>query len=153
QTFIDSLLAEARTMMSLTEDRGAKRSIKELEKRMKEYEAKLKRLAEGKADDLNAVWFDELGVDYVFIDEAHAYKNLVRMSKMPRIAGLPNVASQRAFDVFMKTRLIMQARGGREDGIVMSTATPLSNSLAEMHVMQLYLQPQTLKRFGLYEFD
>lgn len=153
QDFIDSLLAEARTMMSLTEDRGAKRSIKELEKRMKEYEAKLARLAEGKADELNAVWFEELGVDYLFIDEAHAYKNLMRLSKMPRIAGLPNVASQRAFDVFMKTRLVMQARGGREEGVVMATATPLSNSLAEMHVNQLYLQPQTLKRLGLYEFD
>lgn len=153
QTFIDSLLAEARTMMSLTEDRGAKRSIKELEKRMKEYEAKLKRLAEGKADELNAVWFEELGVDYLLIDESHAYKNLMRMSKMPRIAGLPNVASQRAFDVFMKTRLVMQARGGREEGVVMASATPISNSLAEMHTVQLYLQPQTLKRLGLYEFD
>lgn len=153
QTFIDSLLAEARTMMSLTEDRGAKRSIKELEKRMKEYEAKLKRLADGKADEQSAVWFDELGVDYVFLDEAHSVKNLARMSKMPRIAGLPNVASQRAFDAFMKTRLIMQARGGREEGVVLSTATPISNSLAEMHVMQQFLQPQTLKRYGLYEFD
>ena len=153
QSFIDSLLAEARTMMSLTEDRGAKRSIKELEKRMKEYEAKLKRLAEGKADEQSAVWFDELGVDYVFLDEAHSVKNLARMSKMPRIAGLPNVASQRAFDAFMKTRLIMQARGGREEGVVFATATPISNSLAEMHVMQLFLQPMTLKRYGLYEFD
>lgn len=153
QTFIDSLLAEARTMMSLTEDRGAKRSIKELEKRMKEYEAKLKRLAEGKADEQSAVWFDELGVDYIFLDEAHSVKNLARMSKMPRIAGLPNVASQRAFDAFMKTRLIMQARGGREEGVVLSTATPISNSLAELHTMQLFLQPQTLKRYGLYEFD
>lgn len=153
QTFIDSLLAEARTMMSLTEDRGAKRSIKELEKRMKEYEAKLTRLAEGKADEQNAVWFDELGVDYIFLDEAHSIKNLARMSKMPRIAGLPNVASQRAFDAFMKTRLIMQARGGREEGVCLSTATPISNSLAEMHTFQVFLQPQTLKRYGLYEFD
>lgn len=154
RAFIEQQLAEARTMMALTEDRGAKRSIKEIEKRMKEQEAKIVRLVEGgKADQQSAVWFEELGVDYLFLDEAHGVKNLGRLSKMPRIAGLPNVASQRAFDAFMKTRLIMQARGGREEGIVFSTATPLSNSLAEMHVMQMFLQPETLKRYGLYEFD
>jgi N12 class adenine-specific DNA methylase len=152
--FIDRMLEEARTMMSLTEDRGAKRSIKEIEKRMKDHEARITRLVEGgKADDLNAVWFEELGVDWVFLDEGHYYKNLGRLSKMPRIAGLPNVSSQRAFDAFMKTRLIMEARGGKEEGVVLATATPISNSIAEMHVMQLFLQPETLKRFGLYEFD
>jgi N12 class adenine-specific DNA methylase len=152
--FIDDLLEEARTMMSLTQDRGAKRSIKEIEKRMKDYEAKLTRLVDsGKADDQSAVWFDELGIDFLFEDEAHALKNLGRLSKMPRIAGLPNVASQRAFDAFMKTRLIMRARGGREEGLVFATATPISNSLAEMHTMQIFLQPMTLRRFGIYEFD
>ncbi len=152
--FIDDLLEEARTMMSLTEDRGAKRSIKEIEKRMKDYEAKLTRLVDsGKADDQSAVWFDELGIDFLFEDEAHSLKNLGRLSKMPRIAGLPNVASQRAFDAFMKTRLIMRERGGREEGLVFATATPISNSLAEMHTMQLFLQPMTLKRYGIYEFD
>ena len=152
QAFIDRMLDEARTMMALTEDRGAKRSIKELERRMKEYEAKIKRLVE-KGDDESSVWFDDLGVDWVFIDEAHSLKNLGRMSKMPRIAGLPNVASQRAFDAFMKTRLIMEARGNKEEGVVYASATPISNSLGELHTMQIYLQPQTLKRYGLYEFD
>lgn len=152
--FIEAQLAEARTMMALTDDRGAKRSIKEIEKRMKEYEAKIKRLVDnGKADDQNAVWFDELGIDFVLYDESHAVKNLGRMSKMPRIAGLPNVASQRAFDFFMKTRLIMQDRGGVEEGVVMASATPISNSLAEAHTCQVYLQPYTLKKYGLYEFD
>ncbi len=152
--FVEGMMAEARTMMALTEDRGAKRSIKEIERRMKEHEARILRLVEGgKADDQNAVWFDELGVDWVLYDEAHGAKNLQRISKMPRIAGLPNVASQRAFDLFMKTRLIMQARGGREEGVTLATATPISNSIAEMHVMQLLLQPETLKRFGIYEFD
>lgn len=72
---------------------------------------------------------------------------------MPRIAGLSNASSQRAFDAFMKTRLIMQARGGREEGLTMASATPITNSLAEMHTMQVFLQPQTLKRHGIYEFD
>jgi len=153
QGFIDSMLAEARMMLNLTKDRGAQRTIKELERRMKDYEAKLTRLVEnGKADE-KAFWFDELGIDALFIDEAHALKNLGRMSKMPRIAGLPNVASQRAFDAFMKTRMIMEARGGAEEGVVFATATPVTNSLAELYTMQVFLQPKTLKKYGVYEFD
>jgi N12 class adenine-specific DNA methylase len=153
QDFIRSLLDQARVSQKLSGDLGAKRSMKEIEKRMKELEAKLERLAAGGAKDSDSVWFESLGIDYLFLDEAHAYKNLARISKMPRIAGLPNVASNRAFDVFMKTRLIMQKRGGKEEGVVMATATPISNSLAELHTFQVYLQPNTLKRMGLYEFD
>ncbi|MFC6282107.1 MULTISPECIES: helicase-related protein [Polaromonas] len=153
QEFIRKMLAEARVAESMTKDSGAKRSLKEIEKRMKDMEARLERLvAAGKKDSEN-VWFDELGIDQVFLDEAHAYKNMGRISKMPRIAGLPNVSSQRAFDVFMKTRVIMDMHGGREEGVVMATATPISNSLAELHTFQVYLQPKTLKKFGLYEFD
>lgn len=153
QDFIDSMLDEARMSLNLTKDSGAKRSIKEIERRMKDYEAKLERLVEnGKTDEM-AVWFDDLGVDYLFIDEAHAYKNLQKITKMPRIAGIPNTASQRAFDVFMKTRVIMDMRGGKEEGLTMATATPLANSICEMHTFQMYLQPKTMKRYGIYEFD
>jgi N12 class adenine-specific DNA methylase len=127
--FIDKMLDEARMSMTLTSDSGAKRSIKEIERRMKDYEAKLERLVENGKSDETAVWFDDLGIDHVMIDEAHAYKNMAKITKMPRIAGIPNTASQRAFDVFMKTRVIMGKRGGREEGVVMATATPLSNSL------------------------
>jgi hypothetical protein len=153
QQYIRKMLAEARLAERMSNDSGAKRSLKEIEKRMKDLEAKLERLAAVGKKDANNVWFDELGIDYVYLDEAHAYKNLGRISKMPRIAGLPNVASQRAFDVFMKTRVIMDLHGGREEGVVMASATPISNSLAELHAFQLYLQPLTLKKFGLYEFD
>lgn len=153
QDFIEQMMSEARMSLSLTSDSGAKRSIKEIERRMKDYEAKLERLVEsGKADE-TAVWFDDLGVDYLFIDEAHAYKNLQKITKMPRIAGIPNTASQRAFDVFMKTRVIMDMRGGKEEGLTMATATPLANSICEMHTFQMYLQPRTLRRYGIYEFD
>lgn len=151
--FIDKMLDEARMSMTLTSDSGAKRSIKEIERRMKDYEAKLERLVENGKSDETAVWFDDLGIDHVMIDEAHAYKNMAKITKMPRIAGIPNTASQRAFDVFMKTRVIMGKRGGREEGVVMATATPLSNSLCEMHTFQVYLQPNTLKHYGIYEFD
>ena len=151
--FLDGLVMEARAMLNVAQDSGAKRSIKEVEKRIKDLEARLERLAEAKADDASVVWFDELGCDWLNYDEGHGLKNLVRISKMPRIAGLSNAASQKAFDAFMKTRLIMRARGGVEEGVVMATATPISNSIAELHTMQVFLQPYTLKRHGLYEFD
>jgi len=153
ERFLEALLAEARAMLGLATDAGSKRSLKEIEKRMKELEARLKRLQEAKADDNSVVFFDELGCDFVFYDEAHAAKSMPRMSKMPRIAGLPTASSQRAFDVFMKTRVIMEQRGGEEDGCVFATATPIANSVAELWVMQMMLQPKTLKRHGLYEFD
>lgn len=153
QEFIRKMLSEARVAEGLANDSGAKRSLKEIEKRMKDLEAKLERLAASGKKDAENVWFDELGIDQVFLDESHAYKNMARISKMPRIAGLPNVSSQRAFDVFMKTRVIMDMHGGREEGVVMATATPISNSLAELHTFQVFLQPKTLKKFGLYEFD
>lgn len=153
QEFIRKLLSEARVAERLSGDSGAKRSLKEIEKRLKDLEARLERLSAGAKKDTENVWFDELGIDQVYLDEAHAYKNMQRISKMPRIAGLPNVASQRAFDVFMKTRVIMDIHGGREEGVVMATATPISNSLAELHTFQVFLQPKTLKKFGLYEFD
>lgn len=151
--FIDQQMAELRSALSLTKDRGAKRGIKEMERRMAEHEAKLKRMVENGLTDENAVYFDHLGIDALFIDEAHAYKNLGRATKMPRIAGLPNVASQRAFDVFMKTRVIMEQRGGAQENVIMATATPVTNSMAELHTMQVFLQPQTLKNYGIYEFD
>lgn len=151
--FIDQQMGELRSAMALADDRGAKRSIKEMERRLADYEAKLKRLIENGLTDENAVYFDHLGIDCLFLDEAHVYKNLGRVSKMPRVAGLPNVASQRAFDVFMKTRVIMNQRGGAQENVIMATATPVTNSIAELHTMQVYLQPQTLKKYGIYEFD
>lgn len=152
QRFIDQQLAEARAAMARCDDRNAKRTVKEIERRMKEYEAKIRRLVEAKGED-NAVWFEELGCDWLMFDEAHALKNLAKTTKMPRIAGLPSSASQRAFDAWMKTRLIMEERGGREEGVVFATATPITNSVAEMHTMQMFVQPVTLKRYGVYEFD
>lgn len=150
--FVDELKAQARASLHAAEESRAKRTVKQCEKLLKTYEAKFERaLNEDGKDDL--VFFDELGVDYVMYDEAHALKNLMRVSKMPSIAGLSNASSNRAFDAWVKFSLIMSARGGREEGITLSTATPISNSLAEMHVMQKYMQPQTLKQLGLYEFD
>ena len=153
QAFLQAQMAEARLALQNATDSGAKRSLKEIERRMKDYEAKVERLMADEKKDQDSVWFDELGVDYLFLDEAHAYKRLQSMSKMPKMAGLPSGGSQRAFDVFMKTRHVMEKRGNDQTGVVMATATPISNTMAELHVFQRYLQPKTLRRMGLYEFD
>src|SRR5690606_33720650 len=93
----------------------------------------------------------ELGIDFIQIDEAHLFKNLYRFSRM-RIAGLPTNDSKRAFDMFMKTRYIMDKRGDGK-GVVFATGTPIANSVAEMWVMQNYLQPRLLKTLGMDMFD
>lgn len=155
RVFVDQLLGQVRlAMASANEDtsRHAKRTVKQCEKMIKTIETKVERaLNEEAKDDL--VYFDQLGIDFIMADEAHLFKNLLRISRMKSVAGLPNVSSNRAFDMWMKTSTIMDLRGGKEEGVVMATATPISNSLAEMHVLQKYLQPETLKAHGLYEFD
>ena len=152
QGFIDQMLAKVRLAADMASERGAKRSVKELEKRLSDLKARLaKEFATDKKDDL--VYFDELGIDYLFVDEMHLFKSLMRISKMPRIAGLPNSSSQRAFDLFIKSSLLSAMLGGKEEGLVGATATPISNSVAEMHVMMRYIQPRTLVDYGIDEFD
>jgi N12 class adenine-specific DNA methylase len=130
------------------EDRGS-RIVKELEKAKKRLETKLKELlAEGRKDD--GLTFEQLGVDRLFVDEAHHFKNLFYVSKMTRIAGLPQTASQRALDMFLKVRYLQQAHGG---GVVFATGTPIANSVAEMFTMQRYLQLTALQELKIDHFD
>lgn len=150
--FIGDMMAQARMAMHMADERGAKRTVKQCEKLIKTLEAKVERAMNENAKD-DFVYFDDLGVDYLMIDEAHLFKNLMRISKMPTIAGLPNVSSNRAFDLWAKTSTIMEMRGGEEQGVTFATATPIANSIAEMHVMMKFLQPKMLKQLGLYEFD
>lgn len=125
-------------------------TVKELERAKKRLETKLKELAgTEKKDDL--LTFEQLGVDRLFIDEAHYFKNLFYVSKMTRIAGLPATASQRAFDMFLKTRHIQRINGG--GGVVFATGTPIANSVAEMFTMQRYLQMHALKAQRIDHFD
>lgn len=132
------------------QDRG-NRIVKELARAKKAWEAKLSKLsARGKKDDL--LTFEDLGVDWLFVDEAHLFKNLFRHTKMTRVAGLPNSNSERAFDMFVKTRYVMERHQGRA-GVVFATGTPVSNSMAEMWVMQRYLQPKTLESNQVEMFD
>jgi N12 class adenine-specific DNA methylase/SAM-dependent methyltransferase len=127
-----------------------RRLVKELEKAKKRLEAKLEALAATHKKD-NTLTFEELGIDRIFVDEAHYFKNLFYISKMTRIAGLPQTASERAFDMYLKVRHIQSANNG--GGVVFATGTPIANSMAEMFTMQRYLQPEDLKKHNLGHFD
>ncbi len=130
-------------------DAATSRSIKAIEKAKQRFEAKLERLSDAKKDDQRVITWEELGIDMLVVDEAHAFKNLFFATKMNRVAGLPNSNSQRAFDMFIKTRILMQS-GGK---LVFLTATPVTNTLAELYNMQRYLQYDDLEALGLAHFD
>jgi N12 class adenine-specific DNA methylase len=126
-----------------------RRIVKELEKAKKRLVAKLKKRADRESKD-DALTFEELGVDQLFVDEADLYKNLFYTTKMSRIAGLPNSDSNRASDMFMKTRYVRGLPGGR---VVFATGTPISNTMAEMYTLLRYLGPELLKERGVEHFD
>ena len=128
----------------------SRRIVKELEKAKKRLATKLKQRADRERKD-NAISFEELGIDQLFVDEADAYKNLFYTTKMSRIAGLPNSDSNRAFDMYMKTRYVREITGGR--GVVFATGTPISNTMAEMYTMLRYLGPDLLQERGVEHFD
>lgn len=126
------------------------RLVKELERVKRRLEAKLEGLSANEKKD-NTLTFEELGVDRLFIDEAHKFKNLFYVTKMTRVAGLPQTASERAFDLFLKVQHIQaKNRGG---GVVFATGTPISNTMAELFTMQRYLQMPALRSVGLQHFD
>jgi N12 class adenine-specific DNA methylase len=130
-------------------DRGT-RLVKELERVKKRLTAKLEALsAESKKD--NTLTFEELGIDRLFIDEAQRFKNLFYVTKMTRVAGLPQTASERAFDLFLKVQHLQSRNKG--GGVVFATGTPISNTMAEMFTMQRYLQMDTLRQASLQHFD
>ncbi len=131
--------------------KGAGRNlIKSIEKQKAARAEKLKALlAEGKKDD--GLVFDELGVDHVFIDEAHYFKNLETPTKMDRVAGIQTGGSERAFDVYMKARYLHEQHAGH--GVTFATGTPISNSMVEMYTMQRFLDPEGLRSRGMEHFD
>ena len=126
-------------------------TVKEMEKKKAQLEKKLKELT-SKPKDENNVEFEMLGIDSLFVDEAHNFKNLEYVSKMTNVAGLGSAkGSQRAFDLFTKIRYLQGLNGGR--GIVFATATPVMNSMVELYIMQRYLQPDVLDQLGIKTFD
>ncbi len=128
---------------------GERFSIKAMEKTKKSLEARLKKLLESPKDDV--VTFEELGVDRLFVDEAHSYKNLYYHTKMQNVAGLSSAEAQKSSDMYMKCRYMDELTASR--GIVFATGTPVSNSMTELYTMQRYLQHDTLERLGLGHFD
>jgi N12 class adenine-specific DNA methylase len=132
-------------------DKGANRNlIKAIEKQKAARAERLKDLlAEDKKDD--GLVFDELGVDHVFIDEAHYFKNLETPTKMERVAGIQTGGSERAFDVYMKARFLGAQHAGH--GVTFATGTPISNTMVEMFTMQRFLDPEGLASRGLEHFD
>jgi N12 class adenine-specific DNA methylase len=131
-------------------DKSFTRLVKQLEAAKNRLETRLKLLsAEEKKD--NTLTFEELGIDRLFVDEAHYFKNLFYVTKMTRVAGLPQTSSQRAFDMFLKVRHLQELNGG--GGVIFATGTPVTNTMAEMFTMQRYLQGVELERQGLQHFD
>ena len=125
-------------------------TIKRMEATRKSLEARLEKLkADEKKDDV--VTFEELGVDRLFVDEAHAFKNGFLATKMRNVAGIATSESQKSTDMFLKCRYMDELTGGR--GVIFATGTPVSNSMTELYTMQRYLQYGTLEKMGLIHFD
>lgn len=133
------------------ESNAPRGAVKNLERIKKNREATLKKLLDDDKKD-HVLLFEKLGVDYLFIDEAHYYKNLFLFTKMNNVAGISSSASQRASDLQLKCEYISELHGG-DKGIVFATGTPISNSMTEMYTMQTYLQPRTLQELGITYFD
>ena len=134
----------------LKRNHGEQFTIKQLERTRKQLESRLEKLtAEERKDDV--VTFEQLGVDRLYVDEAHLYKNLFLFTKMRNVAGLSTADAQKSSDMFAKCRYMDELTGSK--GVIFATGTPVSNSMTEMYTMQRYLQYGTLQRNGLTHFD
>ena len=134
----------------LKANHGERFSIKQMERTKKSIDAKLEKLNDQSRKD-DVVTFEELGIDRIFIDEAHYYKNLAAFSKMRNVGGISQTEAQKSSDLYMKCRYLDELTGGR--GVVFATGTPISNTMVEMYTMQKYLQYHTLEEHGLLNFD
>ena len=146
QDQIDEL---AEGIRELKRANGERFSIKAMERAKKGLEAKLKKLLDSPKDDV--VTFEELGIDRLFVDEAHHFKNLFYQTKMQNVAGLSSAEAQKSSDMYMKCRYLDEKTGSK--GIVFATGTPVSNTMVEVYTMQRYLQHDALERLGLNHFD
>ncbi len=140
-------------MFGIEEAKAAKAeryTVKQLEKTRKSLETRLERLNDqSRKDDL--VTFEELGIDRVFVDESHYFKNLFLATKMRNVGGIAQTEAQKSSDLFMKCRYLDESTGGR--GAIFATGTPISNSMVELYTIQRYLQYSTLQEMGLIHFD
>ena len=134
----------------LKQNRGEKFSIKTLEKSKKQLKVRLAKLNDQSRKD-DVVTFEELGVDRLFVDESHYYKNLYLHTKMRNVGGIAQTEAQKSSDLYMKCRYLDEITGGK--GIIFATGTPISNSMVELYTIQRYLQHETLCRYNLQHFD
>ena len=137
-------------IIELKANRGDKFSVKQLEKTKKSLTVKLEKLNDQSRKD-DVVTFEELGIDRLFIDESHYYKNLFLYTKMRNVGGIAQTEAQKSSDLFMKCRYLDELTGGR--GVVFATGTPISNSMVELYTIQRYLQYSTLEKHDLQHFD
>ncbi len=135
---------------SLKAENGERYSIKQMEKTKKSLSARLSRLNDSSRKD-NVVTFEQLGVDRLFVDESHNYKNLFLYTKMRNVAGIAQTEAQKSSDMFAKCQYMDELIGGK--GITFATGTPISNSMTELYTNMRYLQYNTLQRLGLGHFD
>ena len=134
----------------MKENSGERWTIKQMEAQKKRLEEQIKELTEeSRKDDL--ITFEELGIDSIMVDEAHGFKNLAIFSKMNNVAGISSSGAKKSTDMQLKCQYITELNGGR--GIVFATGTPVSNTMCELYVMQLYLQKEALEQMGIYHFD
>lgn len=149
---LNEIMATLRAL-SEAEGRGGTRAQTNLERQAETIRTKLAKLAARTGDRDEVATFEELGIDGLFVDEAHEFKNLYYTTSMQNVAGLGNAAgSAKAFDLYLKTRYMRQRYGGKAP-IVFATGTPISNSLVEMFTMQRYLQPDVLEAQGITTLD
>ena len=134
----------------LRRNNGDRFSVKQLERSKKSIEQKLEKLNDQSRKD-DVITFEELGVDRIFVDEAHLFKNLAAFTKMRNVAGISQTEAQKSSDLYMKCRYLDQLTGGR--GVVFATGTPISNSMVELYTMQKYLQYDRLRKSDLLHFD
>lgn len=146
QTQIDDIL---QGIEELKKSEGSKFQIKAMERTRKSLQKQLDKLEKANQDD--TLTFEQLGIDRLFVDEAHEFKNLFVATKLQNVAGISNSASQKALDLFLKCRYLDEKTGGK--GVIFATGTPLSNSITELHTMMRYLEYDFLRDHGLQHFD
>lgn len=135
---------------NLKESNGERFSIKQMEKSRKNLKNRLEKLNDNTRKD-DVVTFEQLGIDRLFVDEAHYYKNLFLYTKMRNVGGIAQTEAQKSTDMYMKTRYLSELTNNR--GVIFATGTPVSNSMTELYTMQRYLQYDHLKRLNLLHFD
>ncbi|MGN1187899.1 MAG: DEAD/DEAH box helicase family protein, partial [Lachnospiraceae bacterium] len=151
QRMINDQIEEITMAIEDMKDKNGERwTVKQMESQKKKLEQQLKELTDESAKD-DLITFEELGIDSIMVDEAHNFKNLSIFSKINNVSGISGIGAKKATDMQLKCQYITELNGGR--GIVFATGTPISNTMCEMYVMQLYLQKQALEQMGIYHFD